>query len=89
MGLKVGIMTRFISRPPHPGLNLTYWLVAGSRCVMLSRFSIVVLYPKRIGIRFNANNTCYLNLYNRKVKIKFMIIGLIVFIYPNNNNNSV
>ena len=49
----------------------------------------MVLYPKRIGIRFNANNTCYLNLYNRKVKIKFMIIGLIVFIYPNNDNNSV
>ena len=49
----------------------------------------MVLYPKRTGIRFNENNTCYLNLYNRKVKIKFMIIGLIVFIYPNNNNNSV
>ena len=49
----------------------------------------MVLYPKRTGIRINAKNTCYLNLYNRKVKIKFMIIGLIVFIYPNNDNNSV
>ena len=42
----------------------------------------MVLYPKRTGIRINAKNTCYLNLYNRKVKIKFMIIGLIVFITP-------
>ena len=48
----------------------------------------MVLYPKRTGIRINAKNTCYLNLYNRKVKIKFMIIGLIVFIHPNNNNNN-
>lgn len=89
MGLKVGIMTRFISRPPHPGPQ-SHLLVGGwfSVCYVVKVFHSGFI-SKAAGIHFNANNTCYLNLYNRKVKIKFMIIGLIVFIYPNNNNNSV
>lgn len=49
----------------------------------------MVLYLKWIGICINVKNICYFNLYNRKVKIKFMIIGLIVFIYFNNDNNLV
>lgn len=40
MGLKVGIMTRFISRPPHPGPQSHFLLVGGwfSVCYVVKVF---------------------------------------------------